>query len=39
MSVDHIEVLVEEPSMEAAMRLLLPHIVGECCEASLLMAT
>jgi len=28
MSVEHIEVLVEEPSMEAALRLLLPKIVG-----------
>ena len=29
MSVEHIEVLVEEPSMEAAMRVLLPRIMGE----------
>ncbi len=28
MSVDHVEVLVEEPSMEAALRLLLPRILG-----------
>lgn len=28
MSVEHIEVLVEEPSMEAALRTLLPKIVG-----------
>jgi hypothetical protein len=29
MSVEHIELLVEEPSMEAALRLLLPKIVGQ----------
>jgi len=29
MSVDHIEVFVEEPSMEAAVRILMPKIVGE----------
>ncbi len=28
MSVDHVEVLVEEPSMEAALRLLLPKMIG-----------
>lgn len=28
MTVEHIEVLVEEPSMEAALRILLPKIVG-----------
>lgn len=28
MTVEHIEVLVEEPSMEAALRLLLPKIIG-----------
>lgn len=27
--VDHIEFLVEEPSMEAALRLLLPRIIGD----------
>lgn len=30
MSIEHIEVLVEEPSMEAALRLLLPRVLGEC---------
>ncbi len=29
MSVEHLEVLVEEPSMEAALELLLPKMVGE----------
>jgi len=29
MSVEHIEILVEEPSTEAALRLLLPKVVGE----------
>jgi len=29
MSVDHVEVLVEEPSTEAALRLLLPRLLGE----------
>src|SRR5712692_2971729 len=29
MSVEHVEVLVEEPSMEAALRLLLPKLLGE----------
>ncbi|MFH0798719.1 MAG: DUF4276 family protein [Pseudomonadota bacterium] len=29
MSVKHVEVLVEEPSMEVALRLLLPRILGE----------
>lgn len=29
MSVEHVELLVEEPSMEAALRLLLPRILGE----------
>lgn len=28
MSIEHVEVLVEEPSMEAALRILLPKIVG-----------
>jgi len=28
MSVEHIEVIVEEPSMEAALRALLPRIIG-----------
>lgn len=28
MTVEHIELLVEEPSMEAALRLLLPKIIG-----------
>jgi hypothetical protein len=28
MSVEHVELLVEEPSMEAALRLLLPKLVG-----------
>jgi hypothetical protein len=28
MSVDHVEVLVEEPSMEAALRVLLPDLLG-----------
>lgn len=28
MNVEHVEVLVEEPSMEAALRLLLPRILG-----------
>ena len=28
MSVEHVEVLVEEPSAEAALRLLLPRILG-----------
>jgi hypothetical protein len=28
MTVEHVEVLVEEPSMEAALRLLLPKIIG-----------
>lgn len=27
--VDHIELLVEEASMEAALRLLLPRIIGD----------
>ncbi len=29
MGVSHVEVLVEEPSMEAALRVLLPRLVGE----------
>ena len=29
MTVEHVELLVEEPSMEAALRLLLPRIIGE----------
>ena len=29
MSVDHIEILVEEPSMETALRLLLPKMIGD----------
>ena len=29
MSVEHVEVLVEEPSMEAALRALLPRLLGE----------
>lgn len=29
MTVEHVELLVEEPSMEAALRLLLPKILGE----------
>jgi hypothetical protein len=29
MSVEHLEVLVEEPSMEAALRLMLPRLLGE----------
>lgn len=29
MSVEHVELLVEEPSMEAALRLLLPRMLGE----------
>ncbi len=29
MRVEHVEILVEEPSMEAALRLLLPKIIGE----------
>ena len=29
MSVEHVEILVEEPSMEAALRLLLPKLLGE----------
>lgn len=29
MTVEHVELLVEEPSMEAALRLLLPKVVGE----------
>ena len=29
MSVEHVEFLVEEPSMEAALRLLVPKMVGE----------
>ncbi len=29
MSVSHLEVLVEEPSMEAALRLLLPRVLGD----------
>ena len=28
MAVEHVEVLVEEPSMEAALRVLLPQILG-----------
>ena len=28
MAVSHVEVLVEEPSMEAALRLLLPRLLG-----------
>jgi len=28
MTVDHVELLVEEPSMEAALNLLLPKIFG-----------
>jgi predicted methyltransferase MtxX (methanogen marker protein 4) len=28
MSVEHVEVMVEEPSMEAALRVLLPKILG-----------
>lgn len=28
MSVDHLEVLVEEPSMEAALQALLPKLLG-----------
>jgi hypothetical protein len=30
MSVAHVEVLVEEPSAEAALRILLPRILGDC---------
>ena len=29
MSVDHVEILVEEPSMETALRLLLPKMIGD----------
>ncbi len=29
MRVEHVEILVEEPSMEAALRLLLPQMIGE----------
>lgn len=29
MSVDHVEILVEEPSMETALRLLLPRMIGD----------
>lgn len=29
MAVSHVEVLVEEPSMEAALRVLLPRVLGE----------
>ena len=29
MSVEHVEVLVEEPSMEAALSLLLPRLLGD----------
>jgi hypothetical protein len=29
MKVEHLEVLVEEPSMEAALRLLLPRVVRD----------
>ncbi len=29
MKVEHVEILVEEPSMETALRLLLPKIIGE----------
>lgn len=29
MTVEHVEVLVEEPSMEAALRVLLPQLLGE----------
>jgi hypothetical protein len=29
MTVRHVEVLVEEPSMEAALRLLLPRLLSE----------
>jgi uncharacterized protein DUF4276 len=29
MTVEHVEVLVEEPSMEAALRVILPRIVGQ----------
>ncbi len=29
MSVEHVELLVEEPSMEAALRLLVPKIIGD----------
>ena len=29
MRVEHVEILVEEPSMETALRLLLPKIVGK----------
>ena len=29
MNVQHIEILVEEPSMEAALRIILPKIIGE----------
>ena len=29
MSVAHVEVLVEEPSAEAALRILLPRMLGE----------
>ena len=28
-SVDHVEILVEEPSMETALRLLLPGVIGD----------
>lgn len=28
MSVEHVEILVEEPSMESALRVLLPKIIG-----------
>ena len=29
MTVEHVELLVEEPSMETALRLLLPKVLGE----------
>jgi hypothetical protein len=29
MNVDHVEILVEEPSMEAALRVILPKVLGE----------
>lgn len=29
MSVEHVEILVEEPSMETALRLLLPKVIGQ----------
>ena len=29
MTVEHVELLIEEPSMEAALRLLLPKVLGD----------